>query len=173
LVVALFALAAVAECFGQAAGGFAASEVNRLRGDSNPASFSADRIRSSVINSSVPRYSFAGVTGGVNQNVFGGTPNKPFSSISRGPSVTPYLAFDQPFSNTATSYYTQIRPQLEQQRVNQQVQREQQQMQRQMGALTSRPPYDPQGSEAMAPTGHAAVYMNYGGYYTAPAPRRR
>jgi hypothetical protein len=166
------ALITTGSAFGQAIGGYATSEVNRLQGSSNPAAYSASRLRANVVNSSVPRYSFAGVTAGLNQNVLG-TTSKPFSSIQRGPSVTPYLAFDQPFSNTATSYYTQIRPQLEQQRINQQMQRQQQQMQRQMGEITSRPPYDPQGSENMAPTGHASVYMNYGGYYTPPAPKRR
>jgi hypothetical protein len=148
----------------QAQTGFAATEINRLSKVSNPANHSADRIRSNAITTAVPSYGFAGV------NALGRA--KPFSSISRGPSVTPYLALDQPFSNTATNYYTLIRPQLEQQRINQNQDRQNQLMQRQLSQVASRPPYDPTGSETMAPTGHTAVYMNYGGYYQVPPPRR-
>jgi hypothetical protein len=46
-------------------------------------------------------------------------------------------------------------------------------MQRQLGQIGAQPPYDPTGSEMRAPTGHGSVYMNYGGYYTMPAPKRR
>ena len=154
----------------QAQGGFAAAEMNRLQSVSRPNSIAT--IRNSTVNSAVPRYSFAGVNPGLSLNALS-RPNKPFSSISRGPSVTPYLALDNPFTSPATSYYTQIRPQLEQQRINQQQERQNQQMQRQLGQIGAQPPYDPTGSEMRAPTGHASVYMNYGGYYTMPTSKRR
>src|SRR5215213_8510639 len=116
-IVSLMAVMLVAgESRGQA--GFAASELNRLSSVSNPAAYSADRIRANVINSALPRSGLGNFGGGSVSNVLGRS-NKPFASISRGPSVTPYLALDNPFTSTATSYYTQIRPQIEQQRVNQ------------------------------------------------------
>jgi hypothetical protein len=149
--------------------GFAAAEINRLSTDSNPASYSANRIRNSAMNAPVPRSGLGQYSTGVTSNAFGRA-SKPFSSISKGPSVTPYLALDNPFTSPATSYYTQIRPQMEQQRVNQEQQRQNQLLQRQMSQYTAIRPYDPTGSEMRAPTGHASVYMNHGGYYTMPVP---
>jgi hypothetical protein len=166
LVAAAILLIAAGESRAQAP--FAQTELNRLSASGNAASYSADRLRVNNVASALPR--------GLSTNVLSGAmgrPNKPFSSVSRGPSVTPYLALDQPFSNTATNYYTMVRPQLEQQRVNQQMQRQTEMMQRQLSQVTSQPPFDPSGSQTMAPTGHAAVYMNYGGYYQTPPPRRR
>jgi hypothetical protein len=151
--------------------GAAQTEINRLSAVANPASYSADRIRTSAVVNSVP-----GNIRGFTSNLFSGAlarPNKPFSSISRGPSVTPYLALEQPFSNSATNYYTLVRPQLEQQRINQQMQRQTELMQRQISQVSAQPPMNVAGSEVMTPTGHPAVYMNYGGYYQTPAPRRR
>jgi hypothetical protein len=175
-IVAVVALATAGESYAQT--GYAKTEMNRINAVSNPNNYTSDRIRHQVISNSVAQVQ----TFGTRANVLAGAlsrPNKPFSSISRGPSVTPYLALDQPFANTATQYYTQIRPQLEQQRINQQVQRQTQQMQRQLSEVTARPPYDPQGNENMMPTGHSAGFMtmsnfmNYGGYYQQPRPQQR
>ncbi len=166
LVAAAGLLIAATESRAQSA--FAQTELNRLSAVGNPASYSADRLRVNTITSAVPRGLSSSVLGGAL-----GRSSKPFSSVSRGPSVTPYLALDQPFSNSATNYYTLVRPQLEQQRINQQMQRQTEMMQRQLSQVTSRPPYDPTGSEMNSPTGHGAVYMNYGGYYTMPQARRR
>jgi hypothetical protein len=153
----------------QAQTGFAASELNRLQTASSPAAYSASRIRNSSMTVALPRTGLGQFNSGVASNVFGRA-NKPFSSISKGPSVTPYLALDNPFTSPATSYYTQIRPQMEQQQINQQQQRQNQLLQRQISQYTALQPYDPTGSETRAPTGHASVYMNYGGYYSTPAP---
>jgi hypothetical protein len=153
----------------QAQTGFAASELNRLQTVANPATYSANRIRNSSMTAALPRSGLGQFTTGAASNAFGRA-NKPFSSISKGPSVTPYLALDNPFTSPATSYYTQIRPQMEQQRINQQQERQNQLMQRQISQYTALQPYDPTGSDARAPTGHASVYMNYGGYYSTPAP---
>ncbi len=175
LTIFVLAAALLTANEGRAQSGFAASEISRLQLPSSPANFTADRQRSQVMNNSVPRFGLANVNAGAVSNALGRA-NKPFSSISKGPSVTPYLALDNPFTSPATSYYTQIRPQMEQQRINQQQQRQNQTMQRQISQYTALQPYNPTGSEARAPTGHASVYMNYGGYYTTPAPagaRRR
>jgi hypothetical protein len=60
---------------------------------------------------------------------------KPFQGTSSGPTVSPYLNLfrDERESNDAVpSYYTYVRPQLEQQAAFQQQQREIQQLQRQV-----------------------------------------
>lgn len=150
---------------------FGAAELNRLKSTTSTAQFSTDRIRSNALNSALPRSGLGQFNTGVASNAFGRA-NKPFASISKGPSVTPYLALDNPFTSPATSYYTQIRPQLEQQRINQQQQKQNQYLQKQLAQFSSQRPYDPTGSENRAPTGHASVYMNYGGYYNVPAARR-
>jgi hypothetical protein len=152
--------------------GFAGSEIDRLQRTSSSANYSASRLVNSATR--VPRP----VTGLGHFQPSGlssasmGRANKPFSSISRGPSVTPYLALDNPFTSPATSYYTQIRPQLDQQRINQQQERQNQMLQRQISQYTSVRPFDPTGSDMRAPTGHASVYMNFGGYYAMPQRRR-
>jgi len=147
--------------------GFASSEMSRLQSTSNPGNFTAEAMRSKVINQAVPRFGNSSLRVGAASTTLGRA-NKPFSSIAKGPSVTPYLALDNPFTSPATSYYTQIRPQMEQQRINQQQERQNMLMQRQISQYTALQPYDPTGSDARAPTGHASVYMNYGGYYTTP-----
>ncbi len=159
----------------RAQAGAAATEISRLQLPNSPANFTADRLRDQVVNRAVPQFGLRNVNVGAVGNALGRA-NKPFSSIAKGPSVTPYLALDNPFTSPATSYYTQIRPQMEQQRINQQQERQNQVMQRQISQYSALQPYDPTGSDARAPTGHASVYMNYGGYYTTPAPagaRRR
>jgi hypothetical protein len=94
--------------------------------------------------------------------------NKPFASVSRGPTVTPYLGLTGLPSGGATNYYANVKPQLEQQRVNQQAQQQNVKLQHQLNQMAAQAPFDPRGSEQMAPTGHAAVYLNLGGYYPEP-----
>jgi hypothetical protein len=45
-------------------------------------------------------------------------------------------------------------------------------LQGQLNDLAARPPYDPTGSERMAPTGHTVGFLNYGGYYTPVQPTK-
>lgn len=180
LAAVVIPLLAASQAAAQSApSGYAAAEIKRIQAVGSANIYSSDRIRNSVYNSALPNLGLsASVSGNLFRNVLS-RPNKPFSSISKGPNVSPYLALDQPFVNTATQYYTQVRPQLEQQRMNQQMQRQTELMQRQLSEVTSRPPYDPQGSQYMMPTGHTASFMtmtnfmNYGGYYQQPQPSRR
>jgi hypothetical protein len=153
----------------RAQSGYAATEINRLGNRSSPANFSVSRIVGTAVTPPRPSLGLGHFTSSSVSTASMGRANKPFSSISKGPSVTPYLALDNPFTSPATSYYTQIRPQMEQQRVNQQQERQNQLMQRQISQYTAIQPFDPTGSETRAPTGHASAYMNYGGYYTTPA----
>lgn len=97
---------------------------------------------------------------------------KPFSNASSASSgVTPYLSLSSPFSSTATNYYTQVRPQLQQQNIDRQQQVQNARFQSQLNQMAARPPYDITGSEQIAPTGHAAVFQEFLGYY--PKPSRR
>jgi len=103
--------------------------------------------------------------------------SKPFSTISRSPTVSPYLALNNSF-NQVSDYYNIVRPQREQRRVNQQLQRQNQSNQRRLNKLAASGPYNPKGNQNAAPTGHSAVfqslgsYLNTGGYFSgAPIPR--
>ena len=99
---------------------------------------------------------------------------KPFSGANFGsPSVTPYLSLSSPFSSTATNYYTQVRPQIDQQRLIQQQQQQNIAVQRQLNSISARPPYDVAGSARIAPTGHSAVFDNTLGYYPQPQQQQR
>ena len=109
-------------------------------------------------------------------------PSKPFSSISRGPTVSPYLALSNP-RGQVSDYFNIIKPQREQQRLNRQQQRTNQQLQRQnlanlhrLNEMAAEGPYDTRGSERMAPTGHTSFrqeylgsYFNTGGYFPPPS----
>ncbi len=150
--------------------------LNSLQINNSAAGFTSQRIQRNVVNSSVPQYNFTPTN---YRNLFSSSTvsaprgQKPFSNLSNPSSVTPYLALSEPFTSSAQSYYTQVRPQLEQQRLNQQIAQRNYRMQQQLTQLAAAPPFNPTGNQTMAPTGHAAVYMNYAGYYPAGAPQRR
>ncbi|MCA9261191.1 MAG: hypothetical protein KDA61_18375 [Planctomycetales bacterium] len=139
----------------------------------NAARYGADAIRNRIYSEAVPQYWFSNVNRGMFQSSSTARRSKPFSSMQTGSSVSPYLGLSQPFTSSATNYYTQVRPQIEQQRAQEAMQRQIMQQQRQMGQYAVQGPYSIRGSERYAPTGHAAVFMNYGGYYPQPAPPRR
>lgn len=130
--------------------------------------FSTSKIEQRLRNRSVRRaYNPASSLGSYRPPA---SSSKPFSSISRGPSVTPYLALSNSF-NQVSDYYNIVRPQRQQQTANQQQQRVNQQLQRQhlanqrrLNELAAQGPYNPRGDENSAPTGHAAVFQNLGTY---------
>jgi hypothetical protein len=154
------------------------SQTNALTRRNSAGQYTAQQFRTSIYNSSVPRSS-ASQSGGIFSSALTGRPlggkgSKPFAgSGSSSSSVSPWLALSDPFASTAHSYYTQVRPQLEMQRANQQLASRNAQMQHQLNQMAAQPPYDPSGSDNMAPTGHAATYMNYGGYYQPTQPTKR
>jgi hypothetical protein len=152
---------------------------NRLNAAPNRNSmkhFSANRFEQRAYQRAVPQYS---QYKGVNKQIFSTfnssknqtrKKNKPFSSSTRGPAVTPYLGLTGLPSGGAPNYYSNVKPQLDQQRLNQRAQRENMKMQHQLNQMSAQAPFNPKGSEQMAPTGHAAVYLDLGGYY--PQQRR-
>ena len=147
---------------------FTQSQLNSLKNQNSAAAYSTQRIKSQVFNSAVPQFNFSSV----NRNIFKGatsgpTKSKPFSQVQRGPSTSPYMGLlsDNPFTSSTTNYFSNVRPQLEQQRMNEKLQMQNIKMQKQLEEIAARPPFDPSGSENRAPTGHAAVYQENGGVY--------
>lgn len=170
------ALSLSVDCFGQGGQGslYTRNMLGNLKTANSASNFSTRRIAGNVVRSSVPRYAYSNV----NKNIFGQTwggpgTQKPFSGANRNPSVTPYLGLSSPFTSTANSYYSQIRPHQDQERINQQVEARNAALQRQLNSMTAVPPYDVRGDGKQAPTGHQSVYMNYGGYYQAPTGQRK
>lgn len=143
--------------------------LNGNQNRNSASAFTSQRFQNRVLNRVVPTYNFSNV----NRNVLDGARGraKPFANYSSPSPVSPYLALDQPFQNTSTTYYTQIRPMQEQQRLNQQVAQRSAAIQQQLNAIAAQGPYSPQGDQERAPTGHTATFMNHGGYYQMPAPR--
>ena len=103
----------------------------------------------------------------------GMTSSKPFSRIDRGPTVSPYLSLNNPFS-TAEDYYNIVRPLQEQRRTNDALQRLQYTQARRLNQIAARGPYSITGNANSAPTGHGSGFMHFGAYmntgnYFAPA----
>lgn len=158
--------------------GYGASQASAFAQRNSASRYTSQQVRTGVMNSSLPR---TGMSGGASlfNSALTGKPMggakgaKPFAGAGGGGSVSPWLALSDPFASTAHSYYTQVRPQLEQQRANQIAASRSAQLQHQLNQMAAQPPYDPSGSDNMTPTGHAAAYMNYGGYYTPVQPTKR
>jgi len=159
---------------------FGSSRVKNFANRAGSAQFSSSAIRNQFTNRSLSRdRRFSRPNLGSYTPPSSGLSSKPFSSVTRRPTVSPYLALNNSF-NQVSDYYNIVRPQREQRQVNQQVQRQQQSNQRRLNQLAVQGPYSPKGNEDSAPTGHAAVfqslgtYLNTGSYYAGPpAPRRQ
>jgi hypothetical protein len=149
---------------------YTANYMNSLRQNNSAGAFTTRQIQNQIVSRTVPQYGFSTA----NRDVFGGSPlSKPFRNAGGGGGVSPWLALSQPFSSPTTNYYTQVRPQLDQQRANQQQAIRNEQVRRQLTSMAARGPFSSTGNQNMAPTGHAAVYMNYGGYYTPVQPTKQ
>ncbi len=140
------------------------AQLSSFKRQNSAAGFSAKSVAQQSVRGTVPTFAFSRVNQNLQSNYSAPCAQKPFSNVSRS-GVSPYLGLSAPFSSTAEQYYTQVRPQLQQQRVNEQLAQRNAQLQHQLNSIAARPPYDPQGSDTMQPTGHVAVFMNYGGYY--------
>jgi hypothetical protein len=145
--------------------------------------FTAQRMSQQIINKSVPATGVGGInrrnytTGILGTGGAGSAPpqrsNKPFSAIDRGPTVSPYLALDNPFA-TVSDYYNIVKPLQEQRRVNDRVMQQQYAQAKRLNQMAAQGPYQITGNENAAPTGHSsgfmkyANYMNTGGYFAPP-----
>jgi len=188
----LSAVALVALCVGTVSAqssskGFGTTRANEFRNNNSSNRFSSDTMKSRLNYQSVSRNRFAPRASRTppSRSTAAQRAPKPFSSISRGPAVSPYLALSDPRSQ-ASDFYNIIQPRREQrrmnqqqQRVNQQLQRENQANQHRLNQMAAVGPFDPRGSETVAPTGHAAVfqhmgnYLSYGGYFPPPSPGKK
>lgn len=135
--------------------------------------FTSDTMRNSLMNRSIPQYTTANVNRGPVANGNAARPAqraKPFSSVSRGPSTSPYMGMvaQHPFSSSTSNYFNIVKPQLDAQRANEKLQAQNIRLQQQLTEAASKGPYSATGSEDRAPTGHAAVYMNPGGVFGNP-----
>ena len=161
--------------------GFGTQQTQNLINRNSASRFSSSYIQNSIINRSAATVGVAGV----NQRNFLGstgisTPrSKPFSSVTQGPTVSPYLALSAPRAS-ASDYYNVIRPQQQQRRESQRQQRQDIQQQRRLNQMAARAPFSTTGDENRAPTGHVAVfqslgsYQNTGGYFPPPSrPKQR
>jgi hypothetical protein len=146
-----------------------------LKNRNTASGFTSDMMKNRTINRSVPQYSFSTV----NQNMFRSASTssrpaqKPFSSFNRSSGLTPYMGLlaSNPFTSTTDNYFSVVRPQIEQQKINEQLQQRNLMLQRQLNDVALKGAANPQGDVERAPTGHVSVYMNYGGYYTPVQPR--
>ena len=150
---------------------FCALVGDRAQAQSGTSSYQLDRFQR---RNSVSRFSSKSIqnrarsvrgfgAGGVNRRTYGpgsssSRQSKPFSSINRGPAVSPYLALSGSL-NSVSDYYNIVRPQREQARANAQLQRQTQLNQRRLNQIAARGPYNLQGNDNLAPTGHSATYM--------------
>lgn len=162
--------------------GFGEAALGGLRNRNSAARFSVNNIQNSIRNRSVPT---VGVRGVNQRNFLGNSPSsslsqrsKPFSGISQGPTVSPYLALSAPRAS-ASDYYNVVRPQQQQRQQNQRSQMQSMQKNRQLNQMAARAPYSTRGDENQAPTGHVAVfqslgsYQNTGGYFPPPSPPKQ
>lgn len=162
--------------------GFGTTQADLLRQQNSASRFTSQNIRTSLMSRATPTVGVAGV----NQRNFLSSSSgnsvlrsKPFSGVSRGPTVSPYLALSAPRAS-ASDYYNVIRPQQQQRSNNQRQQMRQLQQQRRLNQLAARAPFSTTGDENRAPTGHAAVFQslgsfqNTGGYFPPPSrPKQR
>jgi len=141
----------------QAQSGASSFQLNRLKNRHGASQFSSQSFQNRA------RSIGAFGAGGVNRRRYGGGSSasrrsKPHSSINRGPTVSPYLALSGSL-NTVSDYYNIVRPQREQVRTNERLQRQTQLNQRRLNQIAARGPYNLQGNDNLAPTGHSATYM--------------
>jgi len=152
---------------------YGSRRARELSSSNNSSQFSSSGIQRRLRGLSVRRDRFAKPNLGPSRSLSSNPSSKPFSTISRSPTVTPYLALNNSF-NQVSDYYNIVRPQQEQRRVNQQMQRQHETSRRRLNQLAAQGPYSRTGNENAAPTGHAAVfqslgtYLNTGGYYAGP-----
>lgn len=179
----LLGMAPAVDALGQAdSSGYGQAQLNAIRNRNSGAQFSVQAIQNSIRNQSVPVVG----TWGVNQRNYLGSGSsstlssrsKPFSGVSQGPTVSPYLALSAPRAS-ASDYYNIIRPQQQRQQQDQREQVQAIRRTRQLNQMAARAPYSTTGDANQAPTGHVAVfqslgsYQNTGGYFPPPSPPKR
>lgn len=136
--------------------------------------------QSSITSGGSGAYTLTTRVGGINRStgnigLGGGPANKPFSGVSNGPTVSPYLnLFREDFDGGSDfNYQTLVRPQLQQQQMNQDLQRQQVETNQRVQSLSARQAYTPQGSQSVMPTGHTATFRYHSHFYPTMGQNRR
>ena len=169
LTLGLFVVAFSSEAWAQSGAkntGYGATTTSNLLNRSKASRFSVQSITNNVRRQSIRS---VGVPGVNHRNFLGssssvmGQKSKPFTGVSRGPAVSPYLALSAPRAS-ASDYQSIIRPMQQQQRAQQRQQVQSIQQQRRLNQMAARSPFNTTGDENRAPTGHAAVFMSMGSY---------
>jgi hypothetical protein len=171
----------------QTVSNYAATQLKNIQNRNSTKNFTASRYNAQAIRQGISNAGVAGVNmqrfsntsailSGPRQPLVGsggGSMSKPFTRIDRGPTVSPYLALNNPFS-TAEDYYNIVKPLQEQRRTNDAFSRQQYAQQRKLNQIAAQGPYRITGDPNAAPTGHGAgfmqmgAYMNTGGYFAPP-----
>lgn len=155
--------------------------LNQIYRSSIGQGFSGSSLNSIALQNARERVPYVGQSGArsgygqVGLGLGGGGVDKPFSSISPEPTVSPYMnLFREDFEgNSDVNYNTLVRPQLQQQQFNQQVQRQSMDLARRLQSLSAQADFNPQGDRGQFPTGHKATFRYMGHYYSMPTGRRR
>ncbi len=147
--------------------------LNQVKSRNSASRYTSESYKNAATSRVIPRYDFSTVNRNVLTGATGGGGQKPFSSYQRSSGISPYLGLvgNNPYTSTTDNYFKLVKPQLDAQRQNDQLTAQNIALQKQLGSVASQAPYSLQGATDRAPTGHASVYFNYGGYYTPVAPR--
>ncbi|TWT46718.1 SlyX family protein [Botrimarina hoheduenensis] len=182
--LSLLVTKASAQPLGLNSPGVGSQYANNYRRETSGINYTVANINQNVLNQSTGIFNGIGVSSGLTRASQyrvdsslrpAGPAAKPFSGITRRPTVSPYLSlFNESLDDNFETYTTLVRPQLQQQRLNDQLQRQTQLLNQRFQELSARPAFNPQGSEQALATGHPTFFNNTFGFYpTAGGPRRR
>jgi hypothetical protein len=154
-------------------GGYAQQELQQIYQQSIGTGYSAANLSNSTLNAaranapSYRRNETASIGPRIGMGLGGSAANKPFTSYSPAPTVSPYLnLFREDLEGGGDlNYNTLVRPQLQQQQFNQDVQRQSLELARRLQSFAAQSDFNPQGSTTQLPTGHQTVFRYYGRYY--------
>ena len=161
-------------------GGYAQQELQQIYNQSIGTGYSSESLTRNLANAtrahvpSVRRNTPASVGPRIGLGVGSSGANKPFTSYSPSPTVSPYLnLFREDIEGGGDfNYNTLVRPQLQQQQFNQQVQRQGLELERRLQSFAAQSDFNPQGSTTQLPTGHQTVFRYYGRYHPRMNVRR-
>lgn len=178
--VILILVGGAGSAIAQSSGGYANTELSRIRNRDIGSGYSIDSINRSTLARAQARVqdvgqSSAGRASYGNLGLSSPRRSKPFSHVSTPPTVSPYLNLfrEDLGGNSDLNYDTLVRPQLEQQRVNEQVQRQNIELARHVQSIAAQSAYNPSGSRQIYPTGHQTTFYYYGHYYPSASGRGR
>ena len=162
-------------------GGYAQQELQAIYQQSIGSGYTSASLNNNVMNSargntpSFRRPAPASVGPRIGLGIGATGSNKPFTSFSPAPTVSPYLNLfrEDLAGGSDLNYNTLVRPMLQQQQFNQQVQRQGLELERRLQAFAAQSDFNPQGSTSQLPTGHQTVFRYYGRFYPAMNARYR